>query len=78
MSLGMTIAVAVSVLSFAVGVYCIVRYGKTRRVGFVYAGMLLMFILPAVLLLGTLNVFRPPAMGCYAPPEYFNSTTTLR
>jgi hypothetical protein len=78
-SLGLLIAVAVSVVSFAVGVYCMIRYGKTRQVGLVYVGLLLMFILPGVLLLGTLNGFRPPAMGCYGPPppEYY-TTTTLR
>jgi hypothetical protein len=77
-SLGLLIAVVVSVVSFVVGVYCMIRYGKTRQVGLVYAGLLLMFILPGVLLLGTLNGFRPPAMGCYGPDPNSLTTTTLR
>lgn len=70
-STGLIIAIAICLLSFAGGVACVVRYARTRRVALLVAGLLLMLVLPAVILLGALGVFKPPSMGCYAPPEDF-------
>lgn len=69
MSTGLIVAIVVCLLSFAGGVACIVRYARTRKRGLLVASLLLMFVLPAVVLLGALGAFKPPSMGCYAPPE---------
>lgn len=68
MAHGLLVAIIVSAVSFAGGLYCMVRYARTRRVGLLVVGLLLMFILPGLLLLLALGVMRPLPMGTYGPP----------
>jgi len=63
------VAILVCGLSFVLGLLCFIRYSKSRSIGLLVTGLLLMLILPGVILLFILGVFHPPAMGCYAPPE---------
>lgn len=71
MSTGLIVAIVGSVLLFAGGVACIVRYARTRKLPLLLAGLLLMFVLPAIILLFALGVFTPSSMVTYGPSEDF-------
>lgn len=62
------IAVILSLVSLAGGIYCIVRYGKTRKIVFLIVGLLLTFILPGLFIWAALAVFIPSTMVVYGPP----------
>jgi len=62
------IAIILSLVSLAVGVFYIVRYAKTRKKAYLIVGLLLTFILPGVCLCLALVVFIPSTMIVYGPP----------
>jgi len=62
------IAVILSLVSLAMGVFCIFRFAKTRKIAYLIVGLLLTFILPGVLLCIALVVFVPSTMVVYGPP----------
>lgn len=62
------IAVILSLVSLAGGIYCIVRYGKTRKIAFLIVGLLLTLILPGLFIWAALAVFIPSTMVVYGPP----------
>jgi hypothetical protein len=61
------IAVILSLVSLAGGIFCIVRYVKTRKIVFLIVGLLLTFILPGVFIYAALVVFIPSTMVVYGP-----------
>ena len=62
------IAVILSLVSLAGGIFCIVRYVKTRKIVFLIVGLLLTFILPGLFICAALVVFIPSTMVVYGPP----------
>ena len=61
-------AVILALVSLGCGIFCIVRYTKTRKVVWLIAGLLLTFIVPGLLLCVALGVFIPSVMMVYGPP----------
>jgi len=62
------IAVILSLISLGGGIFCIVRYVKTRKIVFLIVGLILTFILPGICLCLALVVFIPSTMVVYGPP----------
>lgn len=62
------IAVVLSLISLAGGIFCIIRYVKTRKIAFLIVGLILTFILPGLFLCAFLMVFIPSTMVVYGPP----------
>ncbi len=61
-------AVILALGSLGGGIFCIVRYAKTRKVVWLIVGLLLTFIVPGLLLCVALGVFIPSVMIVYGPP----------
>jgi hypothetical protein len=68
------IAVILSLASLGSGIYCLVRYAKTRKVVFLIAGLILTFILPGICLCAVVGVYIPSTTIVYGPPP---STTIV-
>ena len=62
------VAVILSLVSLAVGIFFIVRFAKTRKTAYLIVGLLLTFIVPGALLCLALVVFIPTTMVVYGPP----------
>lgn len=62
------LAVLFSLASLGGGVYCIVRYAKTRKVVFLIVGVILTFLLPGICLCAALGVYIPSTTIVYGPP----------
>ena len=62
------LAVIFSLVSFGGGVYCIVRYARTRKVALLVGGVILTFILPGICLCLLLGVYIPSTTIVYGPP----------
>jgi hypothetical protein len=62
------LAVILSLISLAGGIFCIVRYAKTRKIAFLIIGLILTFIIPGLCLFATLVVYIPSATVVYGPP----------
>jgi hypothetical protein len=62
------VAAVLSLASLGCGVYCIVRYARTRKVIFLVAGLILTFILPGALFCIALGIYIPSTMIVYGPP----------
>jgi hypothetical protein len=65
-------AIILGLASIGGGIFCIVRYAKTRKVVWLIVGLVLTFIVPGVLLCVTLGVFIPGTMIVYGPPPPTN------
>ena len=65
-------AVILALVSLGCGIFCIVRYAKTRKVVWLIVGLVLTFIVPGVLLCVALGVFIPSVMMVYGPPPPTN------
>ena len=50
------------------GIYCLVRYARTRRTSYLIAGVALTFVLPGICLLIVLVGFIPNTTVVYGPP----------
>jgi hypothetical protein len=61
-------AVIFSLASLGGGIYCIVRYARTRKVAFLIVGLILTFVLPGTILCIALGVYIPSRMIVYGPP----------
>jgi len=61
-------AVLLSLASFGAGVYCLVRYAKTRKAVLLIVGLILTFLLPGICLVFALVVFIPSTTIVYGPP----------
>jgi|PlaIllAssembly_1097288.scaffolds.fasta_scaffold2328921_1 hypothetical protein len=65
-----------AVVSFAAGVYCLVRFGKTRKNVFLILGLLFTFLLPGIcvyLVAHWLVQAQPPTpIITYGPPPDHN------
>ena len=59
--------VVVAVAWFGGGVYCLVRYARTRRVRFLIAGVPMTFVLPAIFLVIALESYGPTPNVVYGP-----------
>ena len=64
----LVIAIILSLISLAGGIFCIVRYAKTRKIAFLIVGLILTFILPGICLCLALVFFIPSTMIVYGPP----------
>ena len=62
------IAFLLALASLGCGVYCLVRYAKTRKIIFLVVGLLLTFILPGLFFCLALVLFIPGTMVVYGPP----------
>ncbi len=62
------VAVLLSLASMGGGVYCIVRYAKTRKVVLLIVGLILTLVLPGLFLCAVLGIYIPSAMIVYGPP----------
>lgn len=62
------IAVIVSLISLAGGIFCIIRYAQTRKIVFLILGLILTFIIPGLCLVVALVGFIPSTMVVYGPP----------
>ncbi len=62
------LGVILSLVSLGGGIFCIVRYVKTRKVVFLIVGLILTFILPGICLCLVLISFIPSTMVVYGPP----------
>lgn len=62
------LAVIFSLLSLGGGIFCIVRYARTRKVVFLVVGLVLMFILPGLCLCVALGIYIPSTTIVYGPP----------
>jgi hypothetical protein len=62
------VAVILSLISLGCGIFCIVRYAKTRKVVWLIGGLILTFIVPGLLICVALGVFIPSTMIVYGPP----------
>lgn len=65
------IAAILSLASLGGGIYCLVRYAKTRKVVFLIVGLILTFILPGIGLCAVLGVYIPSTTIVYGPPPSF-------
>lgn len=71
-------AIVLGLASLGSGIYCIVRYATTRKIGFLVAGLLLTLFLPGLLIFGALvfwnpihQVIIPDPQIVYGPPPDF-------
>ena len=62
------VAAVLSLVSLGFGIFCIVRYAKTRKVAWLIVGLVLSFVVPGLLLCVALGVFIPSTMIVYGPP----------
>lgn len=62
------LGVIVSLVAFACGVLCIVRFARNRRAGLLVGGLLLMLVVPGLILIVALGHFNPWSFGTYGPP----------
>jgi hypothetical protein len=62
------VAIILSLVSLAGGIFCIVRYVKTKKIALLIVGLLLTFILPGICLCLVLVSFIPSPMIVYGPP----------
>jgi len=62
------LAVIFSLASLGGGVYCIIRYARTRKTIFLILGVILMFILPGICLCALLGIYIPSTTIVYGPP----------
>ena len=62
------VAVILSLVSLAGGIFCIVRFAKTRKIAYLIVGLILTFIIPGLCLFATLAVSIPSTMVVYGPP----------
>ena len=61
-------AVILALVSLGCGIFCIVRYAKTRKVVWLIVGLVLTLIVPGLLFCLALGVFIPSTMVVYGPP----------
>jgi hypothetical protein len=54
--------------SLGAGIYCLVRYARTRKMVFLILGVILTFILPGLCLCLVLGVYIPMTTIVYGPP----------
>jgi hypothetical protein len=57
-----------AVIIFIIGIYCLIRYWKTRRKALLFAGLIMTFLLPGCLLYLVFLVGFPNAFMAYGPP----------
>ena len=62
------VAVILSLVSLAGGIFCIVRFAKTRKIAYLIVGLILTFIIPGLCLFATLVVSIPSTTVVYGPP----------
>ena len=62
------ITIILSLVSLAIGIFCIIRYAKTRKIVFLIVGLILTFVLPGLFLFCALVVYIPNTMIVYGPP----------
>lgn len=55
-------------VSFGFGVFCLIRYARTRKKSLLLTGLLLTLILPGLISCLALIAFIPAATVVYAPP----------
>jgi hypothetical protein len=69
-SLPQIILIALAVISCAAGIFCLIKFAKTRRPLFLILGLLLTFILPGVCLYLIARTGTPPvdSIMTYGPP----------
>ena len=65
-------AIILALVSLGCGIFCIVRYARTRKVVWLIVGLVLTFIVPGELLCVALGVFIPNVMIVYGPPPPTN------
>jgi hypothetical protein len=66
------VAVLLALASLGGGIYCLIRYAKTRKKAFLIVGLILSFILPGIFLCIALGIFIPSTMIVYGPPPEIN------
>jgi len=66
------VAVILALVSLGGGIFCIVRYAKTRKVVWLIVGLVLTFVVPGLLVCVALGVFIPSIMVVYGPPPPTN------
>jgi len=62
------LALVLALASLAAGIYCLVRYAKTRKVALLITGLVLTFVLPGICLVLALVSFIPSTTIVYGPP----------
>jgi len=65
------VTIILSLASLGAGIYCLVRYAKTRKVVFLIVGLILTFFLPGICLVAVLVVYIPSTTIVYGPPPTF-------
>jgi nicotinamide riboside transporter PnuC len=61
-------AVILGLVSLGSGIYCIVRYARSRKVVTLIVGLILTLIVPGIFLCVALGAFIPSTMIVYGPP----------
>ena len=61
-------AAILGLASLGGGIFCIVRYAKTRKAVWLIVGLVLTFIVPGLLFCVALGVFIPSTIIVYGPP----------
>ena len=61
-------AAILGLASLGGGIFCIVRYAKTRKMVWLIVGLVLTFIVPGLLFCVALGVFIPSTIIVYGPP----------
>jgi len=62
------IAIILSLASLGAGIYCLIRYARTRKAALLIVGLVLTFILPGICLVAALVAFIPSTTIVYGPP----------
>jgi hypothetical protein len=54
--------------AFIGGIVCLVKYARTRKIGFLIAGLVLTLIIPGCICLALVLLLVPSTMVVYGPP----------
>ncbi len=68
------LAIVLSLVSLGAGIFCIVRYARSRKVVFLIVGLLLTFLLPGIIMCAALGIFIPNTLIVYGPPPQVPTT----